>query len=318
MNTQGNADVLLQNALRWVSGGDFGRAAILAEEAANLHGRAGRTGDQALTLQLAAAFKLVAADAESARALSQSFAKVVPENLPVTVASLARQADVAATQGRHRRAIEIFNASLENARAAGLPSASQIALLRRRAACRIASGDYAGAESDFTEACELAYPRIAVLLRVEQSRLLLDAGALDAAAMALPAPTAPDSQLLAELEVQKARLARATGNAAEARKHAAAARSAALSAVAPVPYFTASVELAESLDLLGERAESYTVLATTWSKLSELLGPGVARSWVEPCLLTLQLRWGEAEFNSIKQVCQRRHHRAAPTDTRHR
>jgi tetratricopeptide (TPR) repeat protein len=308
MNTQGNADTLLQNALRWVSGGDFGRAAILAEEAANLHGSAGRTVDQALTLQLAAAFKLVAADAESARALSQSFAKVVPENLPVTVASLARQADVAATQGRYRRAIEIFNASLENARAAGLPSSSQIALLRRRAACRIASGDLAGAEIDFAEACQLAYPRIAALLRVEQSRLLLDAGELEAAATALPTPVAPDSQLLAELEAQKARLARAGGNADEARKHAAAGRAAALSAVAPVPYFTASVELAESLDILGERAEGYTVLATTRAKLSELLGPGVARSWVEPCLLTLRLRWGETEFNSIKQAHETRRH----------
>jgi len=306
MNTQGNADTLLLNALRWVSGGDFGRAAILAEEAANLHGSAGRTVDQALTLQLAAALKLVAADAESTRALSQNSAKVAPENLPVTVASLARQADVAATQGRYRRATEIFSASLDNARAAGLPSASQIALLRRRAACRVATGDYAGADSDFSDACQLAYPRIAALLRIEQSRLLLDAGELDAAAAVLPEPIAPDSQLLAEIEAQKARLARASGDIDAARKHATAGRSAAVSAVAPVPFFTASVELAESLDVLGERDAAYTVLANSWATLANLLGSGVARSWVEPCLLAMRLRWGETQFNAIKQAHEAR------------
>jgi tetratricopeptide (TPR) repeat protein len=318
MNTQGNADALLQNALRWVSGGDFGRAAILAEEAATLHGSAGRTVDQALTLQLAAALKLVAGDAESNRTLSQSFAKVVPENLPVTVASLARQADTAATQGRYRRAAEIFTASLDNARAAGLPSSSQIALLRRRAACRIAAGDLAGAESDFAEACQLAYPRIAALLRVEQSRLLLEAGELDAATAALPEPIAPDSQLLAELEAQKARLARAGGNIEAARKHATSGRSAALSAVAPVPYFTASVELAESLDVSGERIEAYNILTDSWATLSALLGPRMARSWVEPCLLAMRLRWGETQFDAIKQVCQPRRHHAPPKDIRRR
>jgi tetratricopeptide (TPR) repeat protein len=318
MNTQGNADALLQNALRWVSGGDFGRAAILAEEAATLHGSAGRTVDQALTLQLAAALKLVAGDAESNRTLSQSFAKVVPENLPVTVASLARQADMAATQGRYRRAAEIFTASLDNARAAGLPSSSQIALLRRRAACRIAAGDLAGAESDFAEACQLAYPRIAALLRVEQSRLLLEAGELDAATAALPEPIAPDSQLLAELEAQKARLARAGGNIEAARKHATSGRSAALSAVAPVPYFTASVELAESLDVSGERIEAYNILTDSWATLSALLGPRMARSWVEPCLLAMRLRWGETQFDAIKQVCQLRRHHAPPKDIRRR
>lgn len=302
MNAQGSVDTLLQNALSSISGGEFARAAILAEEAANLHGQAGRTLDQALTLQLAAALQLAAGDAESSRALSQNATKIAPENLPVTVASLAGQAEVAATQGRYRRAAEIFTASLENARAAGLPSSSQIALLRRRAACRLATGDYAAADSDFAAACQLASPRIGSFLRAEQSRLLFDAGQTDASARVLPEPNMADPQLVAEIEAQNARLSRITGDIAEARKHAIAARSAALTAVAPVPYFTASVELAEALDVLGRCAEVYAVLATTWATLSDLLGSGVAQSWVEPCLLAMRLRWGDAEFNAVKQA----------------
>jgi hypothetical protein len=153
---------------------------------------------------------------------------------------------------------------------------------------------------------------------VEQSRLLLEAGELDAATAALPEPIAPDSQLLAELEAQKARLARAGGNIEAARKHATAGRSAALSAVAPVPYFTASVELAESLDVSGERVEAYNILTDSWARLSGLLGPGMARSWVEPCLLAMRLRWGETQFDAIKQVCQPRRHHAPPKDIRRR
>ena len=303
MNTQGNpVDRLLQGALAWVSGGDFARAAILAEEAATLHGQAGRTADQALALQLAAALKWAAGDTESSRVLSQRAARIAPENLPITVASLASQAEAAAAQGHYRRAADIFGASLENARAARLPPASQIALLRRRGACRIADGDYAAADTDFAAATDLALPRIAAFLRTEQARLLLDAGQADAAARVLPEPDLSDPQLLAEIEAQKARLARATGDVEAMRQHASAARSAALVAVAPVPYFTASVELAEAFDLLGRRTEAYTIMTTAWATLSDLLGSNVARSWIEPCLIALQLRWGDAQFSAVKQA----------------
>lgn len=308
MNTQGNpVDRLLQSALAWVSGGDFARAAILAEEAATLHGQAGRTADQALTLQLAAALKWAAGDTESSRVLSLRAARIAPENLPITVASLASQAEAAAAQGHYRRAADIFGASLENARAARLPPSSQIALLRRRGACQIADGDYAAADTDFAAATDLASPRIAAFLRTEQARLLLDAGQADAAARVLPEPDLPepglsDPQLLAEIEAQKARLARATGDVEAMRQHASAARSAALVAVAPVPYFTASVELAEAFDLLGRRTEAYTIMTTAWATLSDLLGSNLARSWIEPCLIALQLRWGDAQFSAVKQA----------------
>ncbi len=313
MNAQGTVDTLLQSALSRVSSGDFGQAASLAEEAASLHGQAGRTLDQALCLQLAAALRLAAGDSESCRALSEHAAQVAPESLPVAVASLAVQGEAAAAQGRYRQAAEIFTASLQNTSAAGLPTSSRIALLRRRGACRIAAGEYTAADSDFAQASDLASPRIAAFLRTEQSRLLLDAGEAEAAAGVLPEPDLSDLQLLAEVEAQKARLARVAGDFEGIRLHAIAARYAALRAVAPVPYFTAGVELAEALDLLGRRSEAYATLTTTWGTLSDLLGSNVARSWVEPCLLALRLRWGDAPFNDIKQAhdAQRRAERQA-------
>lgn len=302
MNAPDNVDTLLQRALSQASGGDFGRAAILAEEAANLHSKAGRTADQALTLQLAAALRLAAGDADSSRALSERAAKVAPENLPVTVASLAVQGEAAAAQGRYRHAAELFAVSLESAGAAGLSPSARIALLRRRGACLIAEGEYAAAHRDFNAAAHIASPRIAAFLHTEQSRLLLDAGQAEAAAQVLPEPDRSDLQLFAEIEAQKARLAHVAGEPEGIRQHAVAARSAALNAVAPVPYFTASVELAEAFDLLGQRSEAYTTLTTTWGTLSDLLGSHVARSWVEPCLLALRLRWGESEFSCVKQA----------------
>ena len=101
---------------------------------------------------------------------------------------------------------------------------------------------------------------------------------------ALPSDDVDDLQLRAEILVQRARLARGAGDIAVARTHATAAHDAALAAVAPVPYFAASVELAEALDAAGLRVDAYTALATAWGTLSDLLGSEVARSWVEPCL----------------------------------
>jgi hypothetical protein len=41
-------------------------------------------------------------------------------------------------------------------------------------------------------------------------------------------------------------------------------------------------------------------LSTAWATLSDVLGAETASSWIQPCLLTYQIRWGEADFRRAK------------------
>jgi hypothetical protein len=168
-------------------------------------------------------------------------------------------------------------------------------------AAHIALGDLAAAEADAAAACALADPRIGAFLRTEQARLLLDRGHTAAATRVLPPTPATDAQLLAEILVERARLARLTGVTASALDLATKARASALEAVAPVPYFTAAVEQSQALDLMNDRKSAYAALTAAWGSLADLLGRDVARSWVEPCLFALRIRWGDAAFAAIKR-----------------
>ena len=108
------------------------------------------------------------------------------------------------------------------------------------------------------------------------------------------------SHLLAELLVLRARLARAGGETTKALDYARRSRDSALQATAPVSYLAASVEMAESFQSRGDYADAYGTLATAWATLSDLLGNDTARSWIEPCLIAYQVRWGEVGFQHAK------------------
>jgi hypothetical protein len=296
----GNAEALMRAALPLMGRGAWGAAAGTLEKAATLHQNAGRPDEAARCLQGAVALRRAEGDAEAAWALAGRAATVAPANLPMRVATLAQQAQAAADAGEFEAAADAYGASLDAADRAGLDANARIALLRGREAAHIALGELGAAEADTAAACALADPRIAAFLRTEQARLLLNAGHPAEAAGVLPAPSAADRQLRAEILVEQARLAHLAGNAAKARDLATDARTSALEAVAPVPYFAASVEQSQALDALGDRAGAYTALTSAWGSLSDLLGREIAQSWVEPCLLALRLRWGDGEFVAVK------------------
>ncbi|KVD68441.1 hypothetical protein [Burkholderia ubonensis] len=325
MNTPDHTSTLLDAALARLRRGDLAGAAEALEQAAGATtaSPASRDAiDRARSLQLAASLRSALGQSEAARALADQAAAVLPGDVPTEIAALVRQAEADEAAGRWRDAARRYGMALDEARQTPIgadasvpppsgtppPSAPQsdatrlIALLRARAACLIADGAYAEAAADFDAACALATPPIAAFLRTEHARLLADAGAFDAARAALPPPDPNDAQLAAEIGVEHARLERAAGHWSAARLAAGAARARALEAVAPVPYFAASVELAEIHDALGERTDAYGSLATAWATLSDLLGADVARSWVEPCLLALRMRWGEAGFDQAKRA----------------
>jgi tetratricopeptide (TPR) repeat protein len=224
----------------------------------------------------------------------------VPQDLPLAVAGHAERAMAAASQVDHAAAATLFGAALEAAAQAGLPPAVRIALLRARSASLIALGRLDAAAADVAQASELGDPALAPFLRTEHADRLLESGYAADARRALPSEAGAEPLNRAEITLVRARLARHAGDDKQARQLAEAARQQAREAVAPVPYFAASVLLADLYDAAGDRLGAYTILATAWATLGDLLGGPVARTWIEPCLAAMRLRWGEVGFATTK------------------
>ena len=302
----GNPDqaaTLMRTALGRIGAGDWRGAADDLTQAAALHAQAGRSYDEARCLQLAATLQRFSGDAAAAGALLQRAAARPVADLPLAVSIQAEAAEQAHAAGRMDEALAAWTACLAIAESAGLGAAGMTALLDRRSEAALWLGQFDQAEADLRRACALSDTATALRLRAQHAGRLLDLGELQRAADALPpAEVTQDAQTRAMLLTQQARLARLSGDIDAARRHAEAARVAAREAVAPLPYFTASVELAEAFDAAGDRPHSCGALATAWATLSDLLGREVARSWVEPCLFALRLRWGDEAFAAARQA----------------
>ena len=217
MSASDQAETLMRAALPLIASGEWAEAAASLEQAARLHAAHGFTDDQARCLQLAATLRRSAGEPLAAQLLTASAAVAAPGNLPLAVASEAERGMSAAAQGRHAEAATFFGESLRKARAAGLSAEVQIALLRAAAASHIALDALPQAEADFAAACALADARIGGFLRTEHARLLLDAGHATEAARVLPSDDGGgDTQLRAEILVQRARLARTAADFATA------------------------------------------------------------------------------------------------------
>jgi hypothetical protein len=302
----GNAEramTLMRTALSRIGAGDWRGAADDLVQAATLHAQVGRDYDEARCLQLAATLRRFGGDEAEADALLRQAAAREVEDLPLAVSTQAEAAEQAHAAGRMDEALAAWTTCLATAEAAGLGASGMIALLDRRSEAALALGRFDEADADLQRACFLDDAETSQRLRAQHAGRLLDLEEVHRAAAALPSTDATqDAETRAMLLTQQARLARLEGDIDAARRHAEAARVAAREALAPLPYFTASVELAEAFDAAGDRPHSYGALATTWATLGDLLGCDVARSWVEPCLLALKLRWGDDAFAAARQT----------------
>jgi hypothetical protein len=305
------AEALMQTANSLIPQGKWPEAAEALEEAAWLHAEAGRSYDQSRCLQLAATLRRSSGQMEKARSLVAQAADTAPRDQPLAVSIAAERAETAFAEGRYENALSAWNDALDKAQEAGLKADGKSALLRRRAVAFLALRQIGPARNDFDLAWELVAathgPEIAGFVRTEEANLLLQHGYSDHAEQVLSIletgllEAAKDPHLAAEILVVHARLARATKQGHAAVEYALRARSAALKAIAPLSYFAASVELAEALEAQGKLAEAYGTLATAWATLSEVLGKDAAQSWVEPCLMAYQLKWGEANFAQARK-----------------
>ncbi|MBI2753362.1 MAG: hypothetical protein HYX46_07590 [Betaproteobacteria bacterium] len=304
---------LMQSAHRFVEAGEWPRAAAALEQAAAIHKEAGRDYDQARCLQLAASLRRSAGDPARARLLIERAAAAAPEDLPLAVSIATERAEAASLEGRHPDAVRLWDEAIAKARQAEAKPENLSALLRRRAKSRLALHELQPAAADFDEAAALLDPRLAAFVRTEQAELLLRDGHAEEAARTLDGiDTSGDAHLRAEALVLRARAARTSGRFAEALDFAADARDAALEAVAPVSYFAAALELAASFEAQGDVVNCYGTLATAWATLGDVLGQGVASSWVEPVLLTYQVKWGNDAFAATRQEYEARRRAAKP------
>jgi tetratricopeptide (TPR) repeat protein len=304
-------EALMQTAHALIPKGKLPEAAEALEKAARLHAEAGRSYDQSRCLQLAATLRRSSGQVDEARSLIERAANSAQEDLPLLISIAAESAETAFAQGQYANAVSAWSEALDKAQDAGLKPDGRCALLRRRAQAFLALGQIGPAKSDFDRAWDLVAAahghETAGFVRTEEANLLLQYGHPDDAEQILSAlntgllggPT--DPHLAAEMFTVRARLARAADQDRVAVEYARRARSAALKAVAPLSYFAASVELAEALEAQGSLVESYGTLATTWATLSDVLGGDAARSWVEPCLMAYQLKWGEAIFAQARK-----------------
>lgn len=304
------ADALMQSATISIPDGRLTEAAAALEEAARLHAQVGRAYDEARCLQLAASLRRMSGDTTGALALAGRAAAASPDDLPLTVSIFAETAESSFVEGRYADAERAWTQAIETGRRGHLGDDGRSALLRRRAATRLAMNRVQDANADFDEAWGILHPKhgsdMAGFVRTEQADQLLRAGHATQAQHVLHdleaefAGRSMSPHLSAEFHLQKARLSRSAHRPDLTVDHARRAREAALEAVAPVSYFAAAVELAESLSAQEDREGAYAALATAWATLSDVLGRDGAKSWVKPVLLAFKIRWGADVFDQAK------------------
>jgi tetratricopeptide (TPR) repeat protein len=304
-----HAYALMQAALAHIPEARWTEAADELEQAAALHEQGGREYDRARCLQLAATMRRSAGDLDRAEMLIAKAQAIGSENQPLSVSIAAERAETDFAQARYRDAVESWTTAIERGRDARLTPASLSALFRRRALAFLELTEFELADRDFDEACRLLKSGgdvdAASLARLEQVYLLWRQGEIERATRVLDefqkqvgGPL--NAHVRSEWQLQRSRLARSEGQMDRALEFAREARTSALEAVAPVSYFSASVELGEALQASGDLAAAYEAMATAWATLSDVLGKETASSWIEPALMGFSMRWGDEAFQKAK------------------
>jgi tetratricopeptide (TPR) repeat protein len=302
---------LMESAHRLVEKGSWAEAAAALEEAAGVHKQSNRSYDEARCLQLAATLRRSSGDTERAAMLADRAAAIPTGDAPLEISIATEQAQSAFDRGLYKESIMALDHALEAAESAKMLPVPMSALVRKRAAAHVARGAIDLASSDFEEAIRLLESggdlAGAEFVRVERARMLAENGRLEQAQAILDSIDASgDAHLRAELQVLQSKLARSAARFQKAIELAISAREAALEAVAPVSYFAAASELAQSFDALGDLKNSYGALATAWATLGDLLGARAARTWVEPLLVAYKVKWGDDAFARAKGAYEER------------
>lgn len=311
--TAGDPDVLAERLARHatalVQAGRIGEARQELDQAAALHRDRGRTTDEARCTHFAATLCRLEGHLDLAADRAHRAERVAGPGTPAAAAAATELAEQAMLTRAFAAAAEHYARACAHGREAGLVPAAEAALLHKRAQALGRIGDVEGVAADLRQAHELLVQagdpagarRVLVELAtaLQSAGLDREAGGVMDEASAL-AEEAGDAAALAELGLLASARALRAGDAAEALAAVRRARTHALAAVAPVPYVSASVTIAELCDRQGDRLGAYEALAVGWVTLGDLMGKDVARATFEPKLSGLRSRWGDEDFVAVR------------------
>lgn len=303
---------------------DWQRAAKQLREAANAAAARGEAQRAAHCEQMAASLYRAAGSLDQSLAAAARIAGRGHASPQAQFAAAAERAETLFAAGRASEACDAWEAALREANALGLPATPRATVLRRQALCLAHAGRLDAAWAAFDHAATLmtasGIDHAAAWVDVEHAQVACDLNEVRHARSVLARTrvahaAASDEHVRAQAHCVLAACALAEHDTQTARVAALAARDAALAAVAPLAYFAAAVSLSRAADLQGDRIEAYRTLATAWVTLGDLLGQPVARSWVEPVMLTLQWQWGLPAFAAVRAEHDRlrRAERSTPT-----
>jgi tetratricopeptide (TPR) repeat protein len=306
------ADVLAEN-------GRLERARVALDEAADIHRQRGRVYDEARCSHLAATLCRLERRLPDARARAQRAMQLVTDwNAgvnPVTVSAATELGEIALAEGDAPEAVEAYTKALVAGEAAGLTESARAALLRKRANALVMNERYQDAVADLDRAHELLVQSedrgAALRVLVEKATVLMQEGDFAQAERVvqdarLLAEDVEDHRVLADLYLLDATRSMNRGDVESAMSAAKAAREHSLSAVAPIPYVSAALAIAELAETDGDRLAAYEALAVGWATLGDLLGSELAKTTFEPKMQGLCERWGKASFVKIKMAYEAR------------
>jgi tetratricopeptide (TPR) repeat protein len=285
------------------------------DEAAELHGRGGRTQEQARCLHSAATLCRAQGELDASDERARAAEELAEPGTPWKVAALIEQGETAILRGDPELAYDRYSAALDHGRQAGLKQEGQAALLRKRARARTNVAIDDQVVTDLREAAALydgyGEQREALRTRVEEATALyqLDrTDELEALFSELEQAAADQNQpsVLADLAFLLTTRAVEEQDAETALTHARAARKHALAATDPAAYIASAVAIAQLCERNGDRVGAYESLAVGWVTLGDLSDMKSAGEIFRPKLLELKARWGDDAFAAVKAEYEQR------------
>jgi tetratricopeptide (TPR) repeat protein len=302
-------DALARYANELVKSGQLAAACTQLDEAAELHRRGGRTGDEASCLVLAASLCRLLGDWAGVTQRSRQVLALMDGAGRLAVAAHTELGEAALATGEANAAQAAFSAALQQATAVGLDTKALAAILRKRAAAHVLQQQYQAGVHDLETASRYyaaeGEPNAATRTLVEQATILQQSGQSAAAHDVIRRATHDanninDHAALADLCLLRATLAIESRDTQAAMDNMLAARTHALAGNAPAPYIGASIGIADLADAAGNRAQAYESLAVGWATLADLVGADLARAAFAPKLREKRETWGHDEFAAIK------------------
>lgn len=305
------AELLVRRADEQVRARHLDDARKLLDEAAGLHGDAGRRVDEARCLCFAAELCRATGKLDLAETRAGRAERIAPSGSAPSVSAAAELGELAMMRRQFADAASAYGRALDAGAAAGLVGAAEAALARKRA--QALAGHSATDEIvDLLARAAALYreaemPHEARKTEVEQATALAALGRADdlaelEAALRSDAEAAEDDAVLADLALLETSRALDAGDADTALEQARRARQHALDGVHPVAYVSAAIAIAELTEAAGDRVAAYEALAVGWATLGDLLGEEAAKATFAPRLEAQRKRWGDDAFAAARDA----------------